>query len=148
MNKMTIGIGVLVIAIIAGIVLIILPGKTQAPTIGGTATSTQQNADIVVSNLVSGDTITSPVTITGEAKGNYYFEASFPIQIKDASGNVIGQGPAQAQSDWMTTDYVPFKATITFTAPPKGSNGSIVLKNDNPSGDPSKDKFFEVPVKF
>jgi hypothetical protein len=48
----------------------------------------------------------------------------------------------------MTEAPVPFKATVTFTSPGAGQSGTIRLKNDNPSGDPSRDKFFDLPVKF
>lgn len=91
--------------------------------------------------------ITSPVTLTGEARGTWYFEASFPIEVWDASGAVIGEGYAEAQSDWMTTEYVPFKATVTFRKP-TSATGVIILKKDNPSGLPEHDLSFEVPVRF
>jgi len=101
------------------------------------------------------DTISSPVTLTGEARGNWYFEASFPIMIVDWDGLIIGQGHAEAQGDWMTTEYVPFKATLEFIRPAisdlnksYASRGAVIFKNDNPSGDPSKDVAIEVPVLF
>jgi hypothetical protein len=103
----------------------------------------------------SGDVIISPITLTGEARGNWYFEASFPIVIVDWDGRIIGQGHAEAQSDWMTTDFVPFKATISFERPEiNDSNesyarrGAVIFKNDNPSGDPSRDMAVEIPVYF
>jgi len=102
-----------------------------------------------------GDIISSPVTLVGEARGNWYFEASFPVTIVDWDGLIIGQGHAEAQSDWMTTEYVPFKATLEFTRPAisdfdkaYANRGAVIFKNDNPSGDPSKDASIEVPVLF
>jgi hypothetical protein len=145
MNKMTVGIGILLIAIIAGIALIILPGKTNAPTTGGN--NPPPAGDVVVDNIAPNATITSPVTITGTAKG-YYFEGSFPIEILNAQGAVIGQKNAEATSDWMIEGPVPFKSTITFTAQPKGSSGTIRFKNDNPSGLPENEKHTDFPVKF
>jgi hypothetical protein len=55
---------------------------------------------------------------------------------------------AQAQGDWMTEDFVPFTATLTFPAQPAGSLGKIVLKRDNPSGEPQNDASIVVPVQF
>jgi hypothetical protein len=145
MNKMTIGVGVLVIAAVAGLVLVMLPDKTNAPTTGGNTQN--QSGDVIVTNLTPNSKITSPVTITGTAKG-YYFEASFPIEILDAQGNVIGQNHADATSDWMVEGPVPFTATVTFTAQPAGSAGTIRFKNDNPSGLPENDKHTDFPIKF
>src|ERR1700746_2179249 len=54
---------------------------------------------IVVDNVGPGDAVTSPLTITGKAKG-WYFEASFPVKLLDGQGNVLASGPAQAQGDW------------------------------------------------
>lgn len=120
------------------------------PTSPVTATPTPSAfADlIVVASPTKDQKVSSPVTVTGKARGTWYFEASFPVEIHDASGKLIGQGPAQAQGDWMTTEFVPFKATITFTAQPAGSHGTIVFKNDNPSGDPARDQQVSVPVQF
>jgi hypothetical protein len=91
--------------------------------------------------------VSNPLTITGQARGTWYFEASFPIKIADANGQGLGTVPAQAQEDWMTKDFVPFTATIEF-AVPTAATGNLILKNDNPSGDPSKDKQLIIPIKF
>jgi len=54
----------------------------------------------------------------------------------------------------MTEGFVPFVATLEFIKPPfvrNGSNmhrGSLILKNDNPSGEPLRDKAAEMPVLF
>lgn len=103
--------------------------------------------DITVSSPSSGDTITSPLTVTGEARGTWYFEASFPIDVVDANNVVLGTGVAQAQSDWMTTNFVAYTATITFTTP-STATGEIVLKKDNPSGEPQNDDELRIPIVF
>lgn len=77
--------------------------------------------------------LTSPLTITGRARGFWYFEASFPIELRDANNVLIAKAIAQAQGDWMTEDFVPFIATLTFPAQPAGSQGVLTFKNDNPS---------------
>jgi hypothetical protein len=33
--------------------------------------------------------------------------------LKDAQGNVIAQDHISAQGDWMTSDFVPFTATLS-----------------------------------
>jgi len=92
-------------------------------------------------------TIKSPVVITGEAVGGWYFEASFPVKIVDAEGNTIAEGPAQAQGEWMTPNFVPFEATLSF-ATPKSTTGTLILHNDNPSGLPENDAELRVPIRF
>lgn len=92
--------------------------------------------------------ISSPVTIAGDARGNWFFEATFPIIIEDESGAVIGQGFAEAQGDWMTNLMVPFAATVFFTLPPGVVQGNIVFKRDNPSGLPANDESVKIPVRF
>lgn len=92
--------------------------------------------------------VSSPLTITGQAVGGWYFEASFPIELLDANSQIVGQAVAQAQSDWMTTAMVPFTASLVFPAQPAGSQGTLVLKKDNPSGEPQNDDSYSVNVVF
>ena len=48
----------------------------------------------------------------------------------------------------MTADYVPFTITLPFPAQAAGSEGTVVLRNDNPSGMPENDKSLEIPIVF
>ncbi len=92
-------------------------------------------------------TIASPLTVSGEARGSWYFEASFPVQVLDMNGNVLASTPAQAQGDWMTDNFVPFTATLSFTGV-SGQNGTVVFKKDNPSGLPQNEGSVSIPIKF
>ncbi|MDO8558881.1 MAG: Gmad2 immunoglobulin-like domain-containing protein [bacterium] len=94
--------------------------------------------------------IRSPLTITGEARGYWFFEASFPVVLTDWDGLIIGQGIAQAKSDWMVTDFVPFEATLTFTADKNAysNRGTLILRKDNPSGLSEHDDALEIPVEL
>lgn len=92
--------------------------------------------------------ISSPLTITGEAKGNWYFEATFPIVLTDWDGKIIAEGYATAQGDWMTTAFVPFTATLEFETPSYGVRGSLILQKSNASGLPEHDDALEIPVRF
>lgn len=99
-----------------------------------------------------GAEITSPIKISGEARGTWYFEASFPIYIVDWDGKIIGQGIATAQSEWMTENFVPFTAEINFKTSEISGNysnrGVIIFKKDNPSGLPEFDDAYEMPILF
>ena len=92
--------------------------------------------------------ISSPLTITGQARGTWFFEASFPVVLTDWDGLIIAEGIATAKSDWMTEDFVPFEATLTFNTPTYKNNGNLILKRDNPSGLPEYDEALEIPIFF
>jgi Immunoglobulin-like domain of bacterial spore germination len=155
------------LAVILGIIIIVLLGVlifynpvAKAPTQSGnggadTGTSTAPGGPVVssdgrvaVTSPAANGHVHSPLTITGTVTGGgWFFEASFPVKVLDADGTVLGIGTAQAQGDWMTTDTVPFSATVSFVAP-QDATGTVVLSKDNPSGDPAKDLSLSIPVKF
>lgn len=120
--------------------------KTNTVVPDGTV---DKNDLIVVETPVPGTTISSPLLVRGKARGNWYFEASFPIDVLAADGTVVGQGFATAQGEWMTEEFVPFTGSITFTAPVQEmKSGIIVFKKDNPSGLSEHDDSVSVPVQF
>ncbi|MFA6554749.1 MAG: Gmad2 immunoglobulin-like domain-containing protein [Candidatus Paceibacterota bacterium] len=124
-------------------------GKHFTEDIGNTL---EKENFIRLSNPLPNAVISSPLNITGSARGNWYFEASFPIFLTDWDGKIIARGIATADGDWMTSDFVPFKAVLTFdTSLISGQysdRGSLILKKDNPSGLPANDDALEIPVKF
>ena len=91
--------------------------------------------------------VTAPLTISGEARGTWYFEASFPVLLIGANGDTLAVKPAQAQGEWMTENFVPFTVTLSFAAP-VASTGTLILKKDNPSGLPEHDVELRIPVRF
>ncbi|MFA6522332.1 MAG: Gmad2 immunoglobulin-like domain-containing protein [Patescibacteria group bacterium] len=119
-------------------------GQTYSEDIGNIL----EKQDLIrVTNVTPNQTISSPVAITGEARGTWFFEASFPITVEDENGNQIGLGIATATSDWMTENFVPFTASISFTTPTT-SRGTLIFHKDNPSGLPENDDTLEIPVIF
>jgi len=107
----------------------------------------EKNDLIRVSNPKPNETVKSPLIVKGEARGNWFFEASFPVKLLDAEGNLLSIAIAQAKSDWMTTDFVPFEATLEFQAP-AAERGVLVLQKDNPSGLPEHDDELRIPVRL
>lgn len=95
----------------------------------------------------SGDKISNPVKVKGEARGNWYFEASFPIRLYDANGKELAIGIAQAQGEWMTTEFVPFELELSYPTP-ETLTGTLVFQKDNPSGLPEFDESVSIDVKF
>lgn len=149
---------VLLLVIIVGfVVLFAVPnsaGTSQPGSALSTTTPQTTTSIAVIDNLIEvtapviDATISSPLTVTGQARGTWYFEASAPYELRNSVGTVISQGHIDAQGDWMTEEFVPFKATIQFTKQKAGTTGTLVLRNDNPSGDPARDRVLEIPVKF
>lgn len=91
--------------------------------------------------------ISSPLTVRGEARGFWYFEASFPVRLLDANRKELAVKPAQAKGEWMTEEFVPFEVTLEFVKPAT-STGILRLEKDNPSGLPENDESIEIPVRF
>ena len=100
--------------------------------------------DVVVTNPTPGAVTGKTFTVTGKARGTWYFEASFPVRVLDANGKVLATGIAQAQGDWMTTEFVPFKVNITVPNSYMGK-ATLVLQKDNPSGLPEKEASVSFP---
>lgn len=95
----------------------------------------------------TGDTLPQGATIAGSARGTMFFEASFPVFVLDADGTELGVGVAQAQGDWMTSEFVPFSVKLNFKNP-TGELGLLRFTKDNPSGLPEFDLNVDVPVRF
>jgi hypothetical protein len=131
---------------------------TQAPTaeVGAAALTPTADAgnaaelaDIIrVTAPEPGQIVASPLVIRGEARGMWFFEASFPIRLEDGAGGTLATSIATALGEWMTEDFVPFEAVLTFAAPAGTGDGRLVLQKDNPSGLPEHDAQLVVPVRL
>lgn len=101
---------------------------------------------IVSENPQPNQEISSGIELSGKAR-TWYFEGSFPVRLLDANDAEMTAVPATAQGDWMTTDWVPYKAVLNFSTPTTAT-GTLVLQKDNPSDDRSLDQEIRIPVKF
>lgn len=116
-------------------------------------TSVEFNKEIKA-NLIRVDSpkreehISSPLTIEGEARGYWFFEATFPVILTNWDGLIIAEGYAEAQDEWMTEEFVPFTAELTFEKPEYGERGFLILQKANASGLPEHDDALEVPIYF
>lgn len=102
--------------------------------------------DVRLANLGPCGEIVSPYSLRGEARGGWYFEASLPIKLFDATGNLLTESPATALSDWMTDQFVAFEVTLNFI--PATETGTLIIAADNPSGLPENAKQIALPVRF
>jgi hypothetical protein len=76
--------------------------------------------------------VTSPVTVTGTAPANWYFENQFPVRLVDAQGGEITMAPATPRVNW-TENAEPkvFDAQLTFSVAAE-TPATLVLQEDMP----------------
>ena len=72
---------------------------------------------IKVASPRANDLVTNPLFIKGEARGNWYFEASFPVKLFDANGEIVEAGG--------TKDYQTKKATVSVSWDQNGNTHSV-----------------------
>ncbi|MFZ2150411.1 MAG: GerMN domain-containing protein [Minisyncoccia bacterium] len=101
---------------------------------------------IVIETPEPGDLVESPLIIKGKARGWWFFEGSFPLEL--LMGPIRVESYATAQGEWMTEEFVPFTATLYFEVPPNQTLGQLILKKDNPSGLPENDDSLSLPVRL
>lgn len=118
-------------------------GKVFIESISG-----QNLSDLIkVTSPQPNQSVSSPLSVTGQARGTWFFEASFPVRLIDGNGNTLVQTAAQAQGEWMTENFVPFSTVLNFNQP-RTSTGTLVLEKDNPSGLPANAQELRIPVRF
>lgn len=110
-----------------------------------------EKEDIIrVAAPLPGATISTPVQVSGVARGTWFFEGSFPLIVTDWDGLIIGEGYATTQDEWMTEDFVPFSGEVSFSLPTDTPHkrGVLIFKKDNPSDMRELDDALELPIMF
>ena len=104
------------------------------------------SADLIVVELPYPGAVTGKdFSVIGKARGNWFFEASFPVEVLDKNGKRLTTAIAEAQGDWMTTEFVPFKADVKAPSSYIGP-ATLVLHKDNPSGLPKNEASVSFPI--
>lgn len=129
-------------------VIVVTPTPTPTPiiTITPSVTSTP-SSNIIITSPLPNQLVSSPLTISGKAVGNWFFEAVAPVKLVDGNGNILSQGQIGAQGDWQTNDFVPFIGELTYSTP-NTNTGQLIFNNDNPSGLPQNNQQFILPIRF
>ena len=158
--------GVIAILLVSAVGYALLAGNTPKESAHVTTDATPQTIETVtpplpdgksnlqfevfpdaMGNTIEGSVIQSPLALSGRARGTWYFEASFPIELRDDTGKTLAVAIATAQSDWMTEDFVDWTATMTWSATSTtATSGVLIFKKDNPSGLPEHDASIEMSV--
>ena len=147
--------GIILIIIIAMIFSMRFVWSDKKVEVPQDITYTNATSDLIVVELPFPGAVTDKeFSVIGKARGYWFFEASFPIEVLDKDGKSLAIGIAQAQPDpvtgeinWMTENFVPFKADIKVPTVYIGP-ATLVLKKDNPSGLPENDASISIPVNF
>ena len=144
------------VIVFGGVALVVMPEKTMAPTVDAlpivdpsqqgqpTYTNATPN-DIVVTLPFPGAVTGKSFSVTGKARGYWFFEASFPVRVLDKDGAQIAVGlAAPVDGEWMTTEFVDFEAKLVVPETYMGP-ATLVLEKDNPSGEADKDASVSFP---
>ena len=110
---------------------------------------TYENADASMIEVFSphpGGVVGKEFVVVGKARGNWYFEGSFPVVVIGSDGNQIGAGIATATGEWMTTDFVEFQTELIDLPSAYMGPATLVLRRDNPSGLPENDASISIPI--
>lgn len=128
--------------------------NTDSTTPGGAEVSTtsfksEKGTSITLTSPTRGGTVSSPLSVAGTVPGSWSQEGQFTLRLLDQDSNVLVEGPATVNGDWMTENQVPFTATLTFeNAPAVGSTGILILEKANPSGMEENADSVSVPIVF
>lgn len=124
------------------------PSRQAPPEPAPQAPPANPKSDLIrVQTPQPGALVQSPLRVGGEARGTWFFEASFPVTLLDGAGRPLVQTHAQAKGEWMTESFVPFESELRFE-PPATTTGTLVLAKDNPSGLPEHADELRIPVRF
>lgn len=129
----------------------VLEGESKTEVLATNTVSNIEPEKVVVAEAAitspqSLEIVSSPLVVSGQAKGSWFFEGSLPVKLVDELDNIIAVAPAQAESDWMTSNFVPFKALLDFTS--TSSTGYLIVAKDNPSGLAEFDDSIRIPLRF
>lgn len=110
---------------------------------------------ITIDNPRPNQKISSPLSISGHARGTWFFEGDFPVKLYKTNGDLIAEGIGSTNEDpstgsgqdWMTEEFIAFTSELEFDDP-DFKEGVLVLEKDNPSGFVENDAELRVPVKF
>ncbi len=102
---------------------------------------------ILVESPKENEKIKSPLKISGQARGIWFFEAQFSAELYDANENLLGRTILTSKEDWMTENFVPFEGEMEFPVP-ETERGKLRFLSANPSGLAENQKIFEIPVQF
>ena len=92
-----------IIVVLLGVLIFYNPAKAPGSPTSPLVTLVSSDGALMIptSSLENNKLITSPFSLTGTVTGGgWFFEATFPVTLLDANGNVIASTTARAATDW------------------------------------------------
>lgn len=122
----------------------------------GGETFTEELSEIVYENAdedmirvelpYPGAVVGKEFVVVGEARGYWFFEGSFPLEVRSPNGDILAATYATAEGEWMTTDFVSFKSEMFDLPSAYIGPATLILRRDNPSGLPENDASISFPI--
>lgn len=99
-------------------------------------------ANLVIQQPTPGTHVTFPITLTGVVDNRTKKDCTWvlfegqagTIEVRDAQGNLVGQGILGALGDWMADAPVKVEGTVELLKPPTGPAMTVTITEENPSG--------------
>lgn len=103
---------------------------------------------IVVETPLPRAVVRAPLAVAGRARGAWFFEGELRLRLSDGAGNLLADGFATAEGEWMTAGFVPFRGTLAFVRPAGPGRGVLRVMRNNVSDDRTLDEALAIPVVF
>lgn len=134
---------ILAVAILAGLAILGLRKFKPA-----TVPSAELKKGLVVYSPKANGLVASPLIVSGYVNGDGWigFEAQVgTVSLYDNTGKLLVIKPLTATSEWMTST-IYFATDLEFAT--AAESGTVVFRNENPSGEPVRDKQLILPIRF
>lgn len=118
------------------------PAEPPAPKITYVNTS---EADIFNVLPRAGDTVTAGITVSGSARGDWFTQGAFWVEVIAENGDVLIRNQVPSKGNSMTTGMVQFSSSVLIS-PNYHGPATVRLVNDNPPGHPNPDRSVSIPV--
>ncbi|HSX24945.1 MAG TPA: hypothetical protein VLG69_03190 [Candidatus Andersenbacteria bacterium] len=102
--------------------------------------------EIHVAGIMQGDSIQSPVIITGEAIPDWYIGGSFTVRLLDSAGHGLAYAQAKPSDPTPVNGFIPF--TVSFAFFPNTPTGTVLFEKNLGSGLPDFPTTVALPVSF
>ena len=146
---LVVSLAIVIIILLGVFIFVPVPRNFDQKMPGPTGTQ-----GLTIFSLRPNQEVSSPLKITGEVAGDGW--SGFEDQVGtvklldgrylDGKGVEMASGVLKATTEW-TTLPTSFDATLNFETN-GAKSGVLVFYNENPSGDPARDKAFTLPVTF
>lgn len=122
---------------------------SEAPMETITEDQNAVTSDLPSINIKADQLLKSPLKITVNSEGKWSgFEGELgTIELLDEHNNTLGQCILSTTENWMVNGPVNYNCDLIYNTDSSGK-GTLVVKNNNPTGKVEHDKSFIIPVQY